>query len=118
MERSSTLNPRFEDFKILGQADLDATTLTDLYTVPTGKSAIINAIFVCNRAGAAATFRISISVDGAADGVGQYLYYDVSVAANDTFLIEVPIPLDAADVIRGYASATTVTMVVVGTELK
>jgi len=48
-----------EVFKILGQ-EAPGTTNTALYTVPTGKSAVISTIAVCNQTASDATFRITV----------------------------------------------------------
>jgi len=47
-----------EVFKILGQV-APGTTNTALYTVPSGKSAVISTIAVCNQTSGDVTFRIA-----------------------------------------------------------
>ena len=47
-----------ESFKILGQV-APGTTNTALYTVPTGKSAVISTIAVCNQTSGDVTFRVA-----------------------------------------------------------
>lgn len=70
---------------ILGQSAPVAATPTLLYEVPRGSAkAWVSALFVCNRGAGADTFRVWIG-----DGVGneEYLYYDLPIAANDTFMM-------------------------------
>lgn len=86
--------------KVLGQSAPSATTETDLYTAGTGVTTKLKSLFVCNRGAASGTFRVSISVGGGATANKDYLYYDVTVAANDTFLV------DAGDDALAYMSAT------------
>jgi hypothetical protein len=95
--------------KVLGQSAPSATTETDLYTVPAGTSAALTSLFVANRGAAAGTFRVSISVGGGATANKDYLYYNVTIAANDTFLVDAGgkalAYLSATDKIRVYASS-------------
>lgn len=90
-----------------GQGDLDATTLTAVYTSPAlerpGRS--VKSIFVCNRNSTPSSFRISYAPAGAADSDEQYLYYDVPIAANDTFMVEFSgLRLNPNDEIRVYVA--------------
>ena len=70
--------------KVLGQLDPSATTTTTLYTVPDKTMTTISSVVAANRTGSAITFRLSVHVDGAGADDKQYLYYDKSVAANDS----------------------------------
>jgi hypothetical protein len=106
-----------EAYKILGQVALEATTLTDVYTVPAGKSAVISTVSVCNRSGGAVTARVSLSVAGAADDSEQYIIYDQSIPANDTLLVTAGITLAATDVLRAYAASANITINVFGSEI-
>jgi hypothetical protein len=92
--------------KMLGQAAPSATTETTLYTVPAGKSARCGMLMACNRGAAAATFRVSISVGGGATANKDYIYYDLTIAAYDSFLLDLlnGVNVSATDIIRVYAS--------------
>lgn len=103
--------------KMLGQASLAATTLTALYTVPAATEAVVASIIVCNRTAGTLSFRISIAVAGAADNVKQYIYYDLPLIAQDTFIATVGVTLGAGDVVRAYASATGLSVSLVGVEI-
>lgn len=89
---------------ITKQSAPSATTLTDLYTVPGATSSTVSSIVVCNRGATSETFRIAIALAGAADATKQYLYYDLPIAANNTFIATIGVTLAAADVVRIYAS--------------
>ena len=103
--------------KVLGQVNPAATTLTTLYTVPSATSTSVSSIVVCNQAASSATFRVSIQVAAAADNAKQYLYYDTTVAANDTFIATIGISLATTDVVKIYASTTTLSFSLFGVEI-
>jgi hypothetical protein len=100
-------------YKTLGQANPAATTLTTLYTAAT--AAGVSSIVICNQ-GVAGTFRISIAVAAAADATKQYLYYDIPIDANDTFVATIGATLAATDLIRCYASHANMSFNVFGLE--
>jgi hypothetical protein len=106
-----------ETRKVLGQSSPNATTLTDLYTVPAATSIVSSSIVVCNRSGTSTSFRISIAVAGAANDNKQYLYYDVPIAGNDTFIATIGITLAATDIIRVYATLATLSFNLFGAEV-
>lgn len=107
-----------DTFKVLAQSTPSATTLTDVYVVPSSTTAIIYAT-VCNRAGSAGTFRVSLAPNGAVDANSQYLYYDQAIGANETYIIphRGSITLDAADVLRFYGSSANFSVNVLGLEI-
>ena len=102
--------------KVLGQVDTAATTVTTLYTVPDEAVTTISSIVVANRTGSAITFRLSVHVAGAGADDKQYLYYDKSVAANDSLTIVIGITLNQTDVLKVYASAVDMSFNVFGVE--
>ena len=104
-------------YKILGQSAPSATTSTDLYTVPSSTQAVVSSIVVCNRDSAAATFRISTAVDGAALANSQYIAYDVTVGGSDSTIITIGATLGDTDKIRVYASTANLTFTAYGSEI-
>lgn len=105
-----------ESLKILGQADLASTTLTDVYTVPSGKSASLSKVFLSNRlATSAITIRLAVAVAGASNANKQYVEYDTVLDARQSIAIS-GITLGATDVLRAYASATGCSVNVLGSE--
>jgi len=105
-----------DSLKVLGQVDTAATTVTTLYTVPDATVTTISSIVVANRTGSAITFRLSVHVGGASADDKQYLYYDKSVAANDSLTIVIGITLNQTDVLKVYASAVDMSFNVFGVE--
>lgn len=102
--------------KVLGQSAPSATTLTDLYTVPALTSAVCSSLVVCNRSATATSFRISVAKGGVADATNQYLYYDVTIAGNDTFIATIGMTLETTDTVRCYATLATLTFTLFGQE--
>lgn len=106
-----------ETRKVLGQSAPNATTLTAVYTVPAATQAVVSSITVVNRGATDATFRVSVAVAGEADANKQYLYYDLPIRANDTFVATLGIALGAADVLSAYASNANLSFNAFGVEI-
>ena len=104
-------------YKILGQSSPSATTETDLYTVPSATSTVCSSLSICNRGSSQTTFRISISAAGAATSNKDYLYYDVTLAGNDTFIATIGVTLATTDKIRVYSGNSNLSFQVWGTEI-
>lgn len=104
-------------YKVLAQSAPSATTNTDVYTVGSGKSAVVSTITVCNRAATAATYRIAIRVAGATIANEDYIAYDASVPANDSIALTLGITLAATDVVTVYASTANISFNLFGSEI-
>lgn len=104
-------------YKVLAQSAPAATTNTDVYTVGTGKQAVMSTLIVCNRAASAATFRIAIRPNGAALGNVHYIAYDVVIGANDSTNLTLGLTLDEADVVTVYASTASFSFSIFGAEV-
>ena len=105
-------------YKVLGQVNPSATTATTLYTVGSGKSAVVSTVTVTNQAAAAASFRVAVRPAGATLEAKHYVAYDAPLAANDTTAITIGITLAATDVITVYASTATVSFNAFGSEIQ
>jgi glucose-6-phosphate dehydrogenase assembly protein OpcA len=104
-------------YKVLGQSNPAATTLTTLYTVPASTSTVISTITVANQAATAATYRIAVRVAAASITASQYLAYDVSLPANATDTLTLGVTVAATDVISVYASTATMSFNAFGSEI-
>lgn len=102
--------------KVLGQANPAATTETTLYTVPANTQTTVSSLTICNRENAAHTFRVSVSPGGGATSNEDYLYYDHSIAANDTIHITIGMTLGAGDIVRVYCDAQQLSFNLFGVE--
>ena len=91
-------------YQVLGQVAPSATTATTLYTVPSGKDAVVSTIIVANRSAVDGVYRIAIRPSGATLAVQHYLAYDVAVAPSDSTTITIGITLAATDVITVYSA--------------
>ena len=88
-----------DSLKVLGQLDPAATTTTVLYTVPDKTQTTVSSIVAANSA-----------------DDKQFLFYDKSVAANDSFSIVIGITLNQADVIKVRTSAVDMSFNIFGCE--
>ena len=104
-------------YKVLGQSSPLATTETLLYVVPSATTAIGSSIIIANRGTSVATFRVSIAVGGAATTNKDYIYYDLPIGANDTFIATIGITLATTDEVRVYASNTNLSFSLYGSEI-
>lgn len=104
-------------YKVLGQSAPAATTETDLYTVPASTETIVSSIVVANRNSADATFRLSVSVDGAATASQDYLAYDTTIPGNGQYTATLGITINATDKIRVYASSANLSFSAFGSEI-
>jgi hypothetical protein len=104
-------------YKVLGQVAPAATTATTIYTVPSATEAVVSSVSVCNRAGTAATFRLSVRPDGASLANQHYLVYDADLGANDTIILTIGVTMDATDVLEAYASSGDLTFHAYGSEI-
>lgn len=106
-----------QTLKVLAQNTPSANTLTTLYTVPGSTSTTVSSLVVCNTNNTSVTFRVSVAIAGAADTISQYIYYDLTLAANDTFIFTGGLSLATTDLIRIYASNTNVSFAAYGVEV-
>ena len=104
-------------YKVLAQSAPSATTNTDVYTVGSGKSAVVSTITVCNRAASSATYRIAVRPLGATLANQHYIAYDANVPANDTISLTIGVTLAATDVVTVYASTANLSVNIFGSEI-
>lgn len=105
-----------DTYKVLGQANPLAATLTSLYAVPGVTQAIVSTVTVANRSNVATSFRLSVAIAAAADANQQYIAYDVPIGGNEAIALTLGIALQASDVIRCYATLATLSFNAFGVE--
>jgi hypothetical protein len=103
--------------KVLGQQNPSATTLTTLYTTPSSTNTVISSLVVCNRSSTPTTFRVAIRASGAAISNEHYIYYDVMIGGNDTFISTTGLTLSATDIVSVYATLATLSFSLFGQEV-
>jgi len=102
--------------KVLGQLTPSANTLTAAYTVPALTSTVVSSIVICNTNSSFIVFRVSIAIGGAADTIAQYIYYDLPMDPNDTFIATIGVSLATTDVIRVRSDTSNVSFNIFGVE--
>lgn len=106
-----------QTYYVLAQVSPTANVLTVAYTVPAVTSTTISSIVVCNTTGSNTTFRISVKIGGAADTIQQYLYYDLPIANNDTFIATIGATLATTDKLAVQAGTSNIAFNVFGVEI-
>jgi len=104
-------------YKVLGQSNPAATTLTTLYTVPSATEAVVSTVLVSNISASAITYRIAVRPDGEAVANKHYIAYDATLPANSNVAYTIGLTLNAADVISVYASDTNGVFQAYGSEI-
>lgn len=100
-----------------GAVTLTATTNTNLYTVPASTSTVVSTIVICNQAASAATYRIAVRPAGAAVDSRHYIVYGATVAASDSTALTLGLTLATTDIVTVYASASTLSFALFGSEI-
>jgi hypothetical protein len=103
-------------YKVLGQSQPSATTLTDLYTVPSATSAVCSTLVVCNM-GASTTYRVAVRVAGAAITNKQYIVYEATLNQYDSTMLTLGVTLAATDKVSVYAGTADVSFNLYGSEI-
>lgn len=99
---------------ILGTpANLNATTNTTIYTVPSDTFAIVT-INVTNRSASTRDIRIGLAATGT-PSLAEWIEYDTELVANGT-LERSGVVLQAGKNVVAYANSTDVTVMVYGIE--
>lgn len=104
-------------YKVLGQGNLTANTLTTIYTVPSATQAVVSSVTVCNQANVATTFRLAVQPANAAIASKHYINFDTNLPANDTVALTLGLTLGATDVISANVPTSTVSVGVFGSEI-
>lgn len=103
-------------YKVLGQSNPAATTLTSLYTVPAATSAVCSTLVVCNL-GVSTTIRVAVRPGGAAIANQHYIVYDATVNQYDTAFFTLGVTLATTDVVSVYAGTANVAFNLYGSEI-
>lgn len=103
-------------YKVLGQSNPSATTLTTLYTVPAATEAVASTMTICNL-GLTTNVRVAVRPAGASIANQHYIVYDNIVNSNDTMFLTLGIALSTTDVVSVYAGTATVAFNLYGSEI-
>lgn len=105
------------DYKVLAQAALPATTASVIYTVPAATSTVLSTVTICNQNSSQSSYRIAVVPGGGSVLTKNYLAYDVPLQANDTTALTLGVTLGAADELSVYATSASVSFSLFGTEV-
>ena len=94
---------------VLFRGAATTTVGTTLYTVPSGRTAIVSNIAVTNTSGSGQTFTLALA--------GTAIHTTTTIAANSTVYIDLKQVLAATNTITGGASATSVNFHISGIEV-
>ena len=86
-----------------------ATSSTTLYTVPASTTTIVTNIVVANTASTSATFTLTLN--------GTNIISGASILANSSAFFDLKQVLTAAQIVAGFASATTINFSISGLTL-
>ena len=104
-------------YKVLGQSNPTANTMTTVYTVPAGNSAVISSIVICNQAAANANVDIAVCQANTAVTAAQYITRTSNTIAYDTMILTLGITLAATDTIRVQSTNGNTSVAVFGSEI-
>ena len=91
----------------LGNARIKPTATTATTLLEATASMVISSIIVTNLSGSMTSFRIAIRPLGATLNDSHYIYYDLPIDGNDTFVLTAGLTLQATDIVEVYATLGT-----------
>ena len=103
-------------YKVLGQLNPAATTLSTLYTTPGSTSAVCSTLSVCNQ-GVSTSVNVAVRPAGATIDPKHYILNTVTVNQYDTLFLTLGITLATTDVVSVYAGTANVSFGLFGSEL-
>jgi len=104
-------------YGILGHKNVSTTVVT-AYNVPAATQSVVSSLTVCNTGTASVSFSAAVVSAGGNIGNDNYLYYNLTIPGNDTFISTVGITLSAGEQIRVVGdTATALSVMVFGVEI-
>ena len=104
--------------KLLGQCSGAAAAVVTAYTVPAGDyEAIISSFIICNRAASATTCCAWVVPAADVNSQDQFIYYNLAMPANDTFVATLGMTLSGSDQLRVAGADSNLTWTVFGVEI-
>lgn len=105
------------NYKVLGQVQPSANTLTTLYTVPSAKQTVASTLVMCNTGSTDATVRVAVRPGGAALDPKHYIVYNSTLPTFDSQFLTIGLALETTDVVSVYASTANVSFNLFGSEI-
>lgn len=104
-------------YKILGQVNPTTTSLTSLYTVPTGKEAFCSTLSICNFGDTTSNVNVAVRENGASIDSKQYILYNIPIVPSDSLFLTLGLSLDQADVVSVQATTSSIAFGLFGSEI-
>lgn len=86
------------DYRVLAQSYPAASTVTTIYTTPTGKQAVCSSLVICNHLNSTANYEVKVG--------GQSLTLNAPIPANDTVVMCLGITLTATQTVAVSSTGT------------
>jgi hypothetical protein len=104
-------------YKILGQINPSANTVSNVYVVPSSTSTVVSTIAICNLSGTATRFSLAVRPTNEALANKHYLTFNTSLPANDTIKLTWGITLGQNNTIVANVESSSVSISAFGSEL-
>jgi hypothetical protein len=104
-------------YKVLGQLEPSAATLSTLYTVPSSTQAVCSTLFIANTSTNYDIVRVAVRKSGASISNSHYVYYDLTLSGKQTLVSTIGLTLDTTDVVSVYSSGGVSAFNLFGTEI-
>ena len=94
----------------IAAAASDTATYATVYTCPAATTAVVSTITACNTSSSPVLVRLGVMASAGTPAVasGQFIWYDATIAANDTLAWTVGMVVTAGQYVRASASSTAV----------
>lgn len=104
-------------YKVLGQLQPAANTVSTLYTVPAANQAVASTLVMCNTGSVDATVRVAVRPNGDTLDPKHYIVYNSTLPSYDSQFLTIGLALDGTDVVSVYASTANVSFNLFGSEI-
>jgi hypothetical protein len=102
-------------YKVLGQVKSNTSAAT-LYTVPSATAAVCSSLIICNL-GESTLYRVAVRPSGVAIEDKHYVVYNAAVNQYDSVCLTLGITMGATDVMTVFASTSSVSFNLFGSEI-
>jgi len=104
-------------YKILGQQNPSASTLTTVYTVPASTQAVVSTITCANFGATASNVSLSVHIGNAAWAANMQVANNISVGTQNSLALTLGVTLGAGDTIRANCSTANIAVNIFGSEI-
>jgi hypothetical protein len=105
------------NYKILGQSNPSASTLTTVYTVPANTQAVVSTITAANFGATSSNVSLSVHVGNATWTASQQVANNISISTQNSLALTLGVTLGAGDTIRANCSTANIAVNIFGSEI-